>query len=130
MKIRTFIICESFSYDENTNEFKFKNMMLAIKTKNGFPHKDSLLVVLIFDDVEDKPKKLDLVLLNPKDKAVMTWNYTLSNKQNSIAIKLEPEFIESGTYHFKISYDHANDGFLGRYPLYVYEDKGVQGNET
>jgi hypothetical protein len=70
MKIRSFITCESFSFDENTNEFKFKNILMALKAKE-FPYKDSLLLVLIFDELVDKPKKINVALLNNKEKGIM-----------------------------------------------------------
>jgi hypothetical protein len=114
MKMRTFLMCESLTLSNEGNTLEINKMLLALRS-NSFPHEDNIAFVMVFDDVEQKPKEIEIVLLNSKDKALSTWKFKLGAKQNSCSIKVKPKFPDPGTYYFKISYDGSE--FLGKYPF-------------
>lgn len=119
MKIRTFVTCENLDVNAEEKITSLKRMVAGL-TVPKFPHKESIVLVMVFDDVEERPKKLEIVLLGPKDKAEANWTYEMEPKQNTMAMRLAMEFQEVGKHHLKLSYD--TNEFLGKYPFYIAED--------
>lgn len=121
MKIRTFFTCADI--DIEGNKLIVKKMFHGLAVKE-LPTKESLVIVMTFDEVEIKEKELKIVLFSPKDKLLKSWRIKLKEKQNACSIHLRDiEFSESGTHFLKISYD--NGEFLGKYPLNIILKKEV-----
>lgn len=117
MKIRTFLTCEEVSVETETKKVTITNMYGGLYPET-FPFKKDVVVILTFDEVEKKEKKLDIALFSKNDKPLQEWSKSLRELQNGVTAKLnEAIFEEPGLYHLKISYDGH---FLGKYGLRIH----------
>jgi hypothetical protein len=116
MKIRTFITCSDIDVDKNTGDLIVKDMFYSLASKK-FPYEDIIVIVLTFDEVEEKPKKLEMALLDGRDKPALDFKARdLAPLCNAVVFKLKIKIPKPDKYSIKLSYDGT---FLGKYPLNI-----------
>lgn len=121
MKIRTFMVMENLEVDEkDSRKFTVTNMLGGIVPKS-LPAKESVVLLLTFDEVEDRPKDLEVLLLDPKDKPVSRWDKEMEPNRTVVGVVMAATYNIEGIHHIKISY---NGIFLGKFPFNVSIKKG------